>query len=113
MQDRKSDIKSKFVRHFLNDVQLDSGGFGFVVDSQQGYASFVLGNDGIGSDNMRQFGIRKFCHGDSLRQFLDSFLPTNWSFVTDKLVVCYRLMVGLLPRNSVPLARVRARTIIF
>ena len=83
MQDRKSDIKSKFVCHFLNDVQFDGGRVLLVVNGEQGYASFVLGNDGIGSDNMRQFGIRKSCHGDSLRQFLDSFLPTNWSFVTD------------------------------
>ena len=57
MQDRKSDIKAKFVRHFLNDVQLDSGGIGFVVDGQQGYASFVLGNDGIGCNNTGTAGL--------------------------------------------------------
>ena len=48
MQDRRLYIKSKLVSHLLDDVQLDGGRIFLVVNGEEGYASFVLGNDGIG-----------------------------------------------------------------
>ena len=47
----KSNIKAKIVCHFLNDVQLDGRGILLVVNGEEGYATFVLCNDGIGRDD--------------------------------------------------------------
>jgi hypothetical protein len=44
----KSDIKSQFAGHLLDDIQLDGGRILLIVNGEQGYASFVLGNDGVG-----------------------------------------------------------------
>ena len=49
--ERMLHVKSKFAGHLLDDIQLDGGGILFVVNSEEYYTSFVLGNDGVGRDN--------------------------------------------------------------
>ena len=44
-------FKTQFTGHLLDDVYLDGAGIGFVVDGQEGNASFVFGNYGIGCNN--------------------------------------------------------------
>ena len=40
--------ESKFAGHLLDDIQLNGGRILLVVDGEEGYASLMLGNDGIG-----------------------------------------------------------------
>lgn len=47
----KSDIKSKFAGHLLDDIQLDGGRILLVVNGEECYATLVFGNDGIGCDD--------------------------------------------------------------
>ena len=47
----KLDIKSLFAGHLLDDIQLDGGRCLLIVNGEQGYASFVRGNDGVGRDD--------------------------------------------------------------
>ena len=41
----------------LDDVQLDSGRIFLIVNGEEGYASFVFRNDGVGRDNAGTAGL--------------------------------------------------------
>ena len=46
-KERFLDIKSKFMCHLLDDIQLDCRSIGLVIDYQQSNTTFVFSNDGI------------------------------------------------------------------
>ena len=45
------DAETKFARHLFDDIQLDGGSILFVVNGEEGYAPFMLGNNGVGRDD--------------------------------------------------------------
>ena len=44
-------VASKLAGHLLDDVQLDGGRILLVVNGEEGYAPFMLGNNGVGRDD--------------------------------------------------------------
>ena len=49
--------ESKLAGHLLDDIQLNGGRILLVVDGEEGYASLMLGNDGIGRDDTGTAGL--------------------------------------------------------
>ena len=45
------DVESKFARHLFDDIQLNGGRILLVVNGEEGYASLMLGNNGVGRDD--------------------------------------------------------------
>ena len=61
-----SKFKAKLMSHLLDDVKLDCGSVGFVVDGQKGDAAFMFSdNDISGDDASYLFGFCSSCNSSS------------------------------------------------
>ena len=61
-----SNTKAKLTSHLFDDVNLDCGGIGFVVDGEKRDAAFMLSNNGIsGDDASYLFGFCSSCNSSS------------------------------------------------